>query len=552
MDAEELAFAGIARQAELIRAGEVSSRELAELYLERIERLDPELNAFTEVLGERALAEADAADARRGAGEAALLLGVPVAIKDNVDVEGAATRYGTRAFDATPAGADGEVVRRLRAAGRGDPGQDDPLGAGDPAVHRDARPGARPATPGTPAARSGGSSGGSARGGRRRARRRGLGDRRRRLDPDPGGVLRPRRAEAAARPGADGAARPLEQPLRRAGCVTRTVADTALYLDVVTAGGGDPGGPQPPEQPFAGRAATPPARLRIAISERPARAILPPVVSRRGQGRARRDRGSCCARSATTSAATSPRSGSPATTSSPATSAGSARTSRRCPTPNGSSRAPAGSARLGRAYPAAVVRSATRAAAADAEQDQPQLERVRRPGHADGGRDGDRDRPLGGQGRAADPARRSAAPTPSPRSGTTPASRRRRSRPGSPRAGLPRSVTLVGRPSEEATLLSLAAQLEAERPWADRRPPLVIDRAGLLRAARPATGPRATTRPRGPRGASRSGAVAPAWTPSHARTRHAPRRRGSVAGHRAAARTSLEPRHRALARRSGP
>ena len=39
-------------------------------------------------------------------------------------------------------------------------------------------------------------------------------------------------------------------------------------------------------------------------------------------------------------------------------------------------------------------------------------------------------------------------------------------------AGMPRSVTLVGRPDDESTLISLAAQIEAERPWADRRPPL--------------------------------------------------------------------------------
>ena len=39
-------------------------------------------------------------------------------------------------------------------------------------------------------------------------------------------------------------------------------------------------------------------------------------------------------------------------------------------------------------------------------------------------------------------------------------------------SGLPLSVTLVGRPNDEPTLLSLAAQIEAERPWADRRPPL--------------------------------------------------------------------------------
>jgi amidase len=39
--------------------------------------------------------------------------------------------------------------------------------------------------------------------------------------------------------------------------------------------------------------------------------------------------------------------------------------------------------------------------------------------------------------------------------------------------GLPLAVQIVGRPGDEATLLSLAAQIEAERPWADRRPPLV-------------------------------------------------------------------------------
>ena len=59
MDAADLAFAGLARQAELVRDGEVSPRELTELYLGRIARIDPQLNAFRVVLAERALAEAD-------------------------------------------------------------------------------------------------------------------------------------------------------------------------------------------------------------------------------------------------------------------------------------------------------------------------------------------------------------------------------------------------------------------------------------------------------------------------------------------------------------
>ena len=65
MDATDLAYAGIAKQAELIAAGEVSSRELVDLYLERIERFNPALNAFRVVFEERARMEADQADARR-------------------------------------------------------------------------------------------------------------------------------------------------------------------------------------------------------------------------------------------------------------------------------------------------------------------------------------------------------------------------------------------------------------------------------------------------------------------------------------------------------
>jgi amidase len=116
MDATDLAFAGAARQTELLRAGEVSPRELVETYLRRIERIDPDLNAFRKVLAERALVEADQAAARLRAGDERPLLGVPVAVKDDVGIAGEARTDGTNAYG-EPERSDWEVVRLLRSAG---------------------------------------------------------------------------------------------------------------------------------------------------------------------------------------------------------------------------------------------------------------------------------------------------------------------------------------------------------------------------------------------------------------------------------------------------
>ena len=116
MDVAAVAYAGAAEQARLIREGELSARELVELTLARINKLNGRFNAYRVVLADRALLEADEADALRSAGVDRPLLGVPVAIKDDTDVAGEVTAWGTDAYG-PPRAVDSEVVRRLRAAG---------------------------------------------------------------------------------------------------------------------------------------------------------------------------------------------------------------------------------------------------------------------------------------------------------------------------------------------------------------------------------------------------------------------------------------------------
>lgn len=114
MNTDELAWSGVVGQAAAVRDGEVSARELTSLVLDRIQRYDGRLNAFTAVLADAALAEADARDAHGK--DQGPLHGVPVAIKDEVDVAGAVTTYGGRA-NSIPIPTDAAVVARLREAG---------------------------------------------------------------------------------------------------------------------------------------------------------------------------------------------------------------------------------------------------------------------------------------------------------------------------------------------------------------------------------------------------------------------------------------------------
>ncbi|MFD9407389.1 amidase [Streptomyces sp. NPDC059989] len=107
---------GLVEMAAALAEGLVSSRQLTERSLRRIAAAQPELNAFRTVRAEAALAEADAADRRLAAGDRRPLLGVPLAVKDDMDVTGEPTAFGC-AGDFPPKTADSEAVRRLRAAG---------------------------------------------------------------------------------------------------------------------------------------------------------------------------------------------------------------------------------------------------------------------------------------------------------------------------------------------------------------------------------------------------------------------------------------------------
>ncbi|KQO42388.1 AtzE family amidohydrolase [Methylobacterium sp. Leaf85] len=102
-----------------VRDGAISARLVVEAVLARIARVDTAVNAFTDVLPERALTRADAVDAARARGEAlGPLAGVPFAVKNLIDIADLPTRAGSKINrDLAPAERDGALVRRLEAAG---------------------------------------------------------------------------------------------------------------------------------------------------------------------------------------------------------------------------------------------------------------------------------------------------------------------------------------------------------------------------------------------------------------------------------------------------
>jgi amidase len=261
------ALDSLAGQAERLAAGEVSSVALVEHALERAEQLQPLLGAFRVILAEQALAEAVHADERLAAGERAPLLGVPFAIKDDVDLEGQPTAFGC-AGDFPSKTADSELVRRLRAAGAVIVGK-----TNTPEV------GLYPFTEGlafgvtrnpwnlnhTPGGSSGGAAASVAAGIVAAA-----------IGSDGAGSVRvpaawtglvgvkPQRGRISTWPEPEAF-----NGLSGLGPLTHTVADAALLLDLLS--GPHPGDlhtPPPPSEPFAQAAARDPGTLRIALSLR--------------------------------------------------------------------------------------------------------------------------------------------------------------------------------------------------------------------------------------------------------------------------------------------
>jgi aspartyl-tRNA(Asn)/glutamyl-tRNA(Gln) amidotransferase subunit A len=115
---DAIALATIREQARLIEAKKLSSVELTQLYLARIERLDTKLHAFNVVLAEEALTAARAADAEIVAGRyRGPLHGIPLAAKDQMNIKGVPNTGGSRVYLGNVASKDATIVAHLRKAG---------------------------------------------------------------------------------------------------------------------------------------------------------------------------------------------------------------------------------------------------------------------------------------------------------------------------------------------------------------------------------------------------------------------------------------------------
>lgn len=256
---------GLGAQARSLAEGDVSSQELVEESLRRIGETQPTLNAFRVVRGDAALAEAEEADRQLSSGGWAPLLGVPVAIKDDVDLGGETSPFGCDGVERV-AIRDAEAVRRLRAAGAIVVGKTNAPEVGqwhfsETRVFGETR---NPWNHGhTPGGSSGGAAAAVAAGIVAGA-----------MGSDGAGSVRipaawtnlvglkPQRGRVSTWPDAEAF-----NGLSCYGPLTRNVEDAALLLDVLAGNvPADRHRVAPPNESFTDAAARPPQRLRIALS----------------------------------------------------------------------------------------------------------------------------------------------------------------------------------------------------------------------------------------------------------------------------------------------
>jgi len=263
---DDLAFMPALELAARVRAREVSPLELTQLYLDRIERLDPQLNAYVTVDVDGALAAARKAEASPAE---APFHGVPIPIKDLHETAGLRTTYSTKAYARYVPDFDAAVVRRIREAGFVVLGKTNTPELGTIAQTESELNGAcrNPwDTTRTPGGSSGGAAAATAAG----------------LCPaahgsDGGGSIRipasccglfglkPSRGRVSPAPYGSGAL-----GLGTSGPLARTVRDAAALLDVMA--GYEPGDSfvaPPRERPFLAEAGLEPGRLRIAVTTEP-------------------------------------------------------------------------------------------------------------------------------------------------------------------------------------------------------------------------------------------------------------------------------------------
>ncbi|WP_425247933.1 amidase [Streptomyces sp. NEAU-NA10] len=264
--------AGLTDTARALADGEVSSRTLVEQALARIEATQGTLNAFRIVRTEAALAEAEAADRELATGVRRPLLGVPVAVKDDMDVAGEPTAFGCQGAH-PPVAEDGEAVRRLRAAGAVIVGKTNTCELGQwpftegPAFGATRNPWSTEHTPG-------GSSGGSAA-----AVAAGLVPAA--LGSDGAGSVRipaswthlvgvkPQRGRISTWPRGESF-----QGITVNGTLARTVADAALLLDAAS-GNHEHDPHRPPAVDASAAVGRDPGRLRIALALKPPFTAVP-------------------------------------------------------------------------------------------------------------------------------------------------------------------------------------------------------------------------------------------------------------------------------------